>query len=145
MPPLRAQLILIIPPALKKYRIAVVLGNVIVFVVVALAVHELVVVVVAVLSVPEATALSLVAPVTAVTFELRAVNADIVPPALGFVIDVIDDPWCDEALVIGLSKLAHCVAEMVEPALTAEIAVCPYPASPLPVLHIVFILSLNPL
>ena len=144
-PPLRAQLILIIPPALKKYRSWFTLGNVIVFEVVALDVHALVVVVVAVLSVPEAAALSLVEPVTADTFELRAVNADIVPPALGFVIDVIDDPWCAAALVIGLSKLAHCVAEIVDPALTAETADCPYPFDPEPVDHIVLTLSLNPL
>ena len=116
-----------------------------VFVVVALVLHALVVVVVALLSEPEATALCLVSPVTALTLEFSAVNAEIVPPALGFVIEVIVEPWCAAAFVIGLSKLAHCVAEMVEPALTALIAVCPYPASPLPVLHMVFTSSLKPL
>ena len=121
------------------------LANVIVFVVVALVLHALVVVVVAEPSEPEAAALCLVEPVTALTLDASAVNAEIVPPALGFVIEVIDEPWCDAALLIGFSKLAHCVADMVEPALTALIAVWPYPASPDPVLHIVFTLSLNPL
>ena len=94
---------------------------------------------------PEAAALNLPSPVTAVIFADKAVNALIVPPALGFVIDVIDVPWCDAIDVIGLSKLAHCVAVIVDPALTAATVDCPYPWVVLPVPRVPFTVSLKPL
>ena len=122
-PPDLLQLKRNIPPALKKYLNWVALANVKVFVNVALEDHVEVVLELTDESDPFATALNLLSPVTAVILDDKAAYAEIVSPAVGFVIAVIDVPWCDAILLIGVNKLLHCVAVIVEPALTALIAV----------------------
>jgi hypothetical protein len=69
-------------------------------------------------------------------FVLSAENALIVLPALGLLIAVMLELWCEAILLILLSSVVHCAAVTVVPALTALTVVdSPYPLSPVPVPH----------
>jgi hypothetical protein len=58
--------------------------------------------------------------VTVAIFVDSAVYALIVLPALGLLILVMLEFWCDAELLILLSSVVHCVAVTVVPALTLE-------------------------
>lgn len=142
-PPERAEVHVIRPPALKKYRAASALANVMVCVAVN-DVDQLVLRVatpLVVIVLPTAAAL-----LRLVKHELKLVLkldlTAIVSPALGPVIAVTLVPVCAAIEVKRLNIVDHCVAVIVDPALTGESVVpCPQPLSNVPVPHMVLILA----
>ena len=68
-----------------------------------------------------------------------AVNALIVLPALGLLIAVMLELWCEAILLILLSSVVHCVAVIVVLVVTLlTVELSPYPESPDPVPQIAF-------
>jgi hypothetical protein len=72
---------------------------------------------------------------------LSAAKILMVLPATGATLEVIRVPVWLPMLEMVLTKLAHCVAVTVAPALTVDRAVCPQPNEAEPVLHTLFTLA----